>query len=386
MSSERGRGGVTRYTYAGLFAITLSSLMYEIGLTRIFSVTMWYHFAFVAVSIALVRHDGRRAARVPAAERFPHDSVKRQLSIFALAYAIAVAVCSVVQLQIDVKARWTWTGTFTVLLTCAVVAIPFILVGVVVCLALTRFPDRVNRLYAADLIGAGLGCVALAWLLSKMDGPSVLMVVAAVAALGALVFALDSHVRLQQVVAGALVIGLGGFAIVNSQLAKDQEAPLKIVWTKEARDGTHDYEKWNAFSRVVVDGDGKPAVPFGWGMSSTLPAGQEIPQYSIIIDSNAGTVLTHYTGDPKETRFLRYDVTNLAALPAPERRRPGGRCRRRPRHPLRAPVRPEVGHRRRDQRDDARHHEQGVRRLHRSPRSRPAGALRQRRGPQLPRA
>ena len=66
-----------------------------------------------------------------------------------------------VQLQIDVKARWTWTGTFTVLLTCAVVAIPFILVGVVVCLALTRFPDRVNRLYAADLIGAGLGCVAL---------------------------------------------------------------------------------------------------------------------------------------------------------------------------------------------------------------------------------
>ena len=53
MSSERGRGGVTRYTYAGLFAITLSTLMYEIGLTRIFSVTMWYHFAFVAISVAL---------------------------------------------------------------------------------------------------------------------------------------------------------------------------------------------------------------------------------------------------------------------------------------------------------------------------------------------
>ena len=185
---------------------------------------------------------------------------------------------------------------------------------------------------------------------------------------------------------GRLVIGLGGFAIVNSQLAKDQEAPLKIVWTKEARDGTHDYEKWNAFSRVVVDGDGKPAVPFGWGMSSTLPAGQEIPQYSIIIDSNAGTVLTHYTGDPKETRLPPLRRHQPAALPAPERRRPGGRCRRRTRHPLRAPVRPEVGHRRRDQQDDARHHEQGVRRLHRSPRPRPAGALRQRRGPQLPRA
>lgn len=31
--------------YIGLFLITLSTLMYEILLTRIFSVTMWYHFA-----------------------------------------------------------------------------------------------------------------------------------------------------------------------------------------------------------------------------------------------------------------------------------------------------------------------------------------------------
>ena len=39
--------------YAGLCLVTLATLMYEILLTRIFSVTMWYHFAFVAVSIAL---------------------------------------------------------------------------------------------------------------------------------------------------------------------------------------------------------------------------------------------------------------------------------------------------------------------------------------------
>ena len=40
-------------TYAGLFLIALSTLMYEILLTRIFSVTMWYHFAFVAISVAM---------------------------------------------------------------------------------------------------------------------------------------------------------------------------------------------------------------------------------------------------------------------------------------------------------------------------------------------
>src|SRR6266508_4563782 len=40
-------------TYAGLFAVSLATLMYEILLTRIFSVTMWYHFAFVAISVAM---------------------------------------------------------------------------------------------------------------------------------------------------------------------------------------------------------------------------------------------------------------------------------------------------------------------------------------------
>ena len=34
--------------YLGLFFVALSTLMYEILLTRIFSVTMMYHFAFVA--------------------------------------------------------------------------------------------------------------------------------------------------------------------------------------------------------------------------------------------------------------------------------------------------------------------------------------------------
>lgn len=52
MSSERGRGGVTLYTYAGLFAITLSSLMYEIG---------WAAYAAAAVAMfVVITADSRR--------------------------------------------------------------------------------------------------------------------------------------------------------------------------------------------------------------------------------------------------------------------------------------------------------------------------------------
>jgi hypothetical protein len=40
--------------YAGLFLTTLAALMFEILLTRLFSVTMWYHFTFMAISVAML--------------------------------------------------------------------------------------------------------------------------------------------------------------------------------------------------------------------------------------------------------------------------------------------------------------------------------------------
>ena len=39
--------------YIGAFFVSLSTLLLEVSLARIFSVTMWYHFAFMIVSIAL---------------------------------------------------------------------------------------------------------------------------------------------------------------------------------------------------------------------------------------------------------------------------------------------------------------------------------------------
>ena len=56
--------------YLGVFLITLSGLIFEIGLTRIYSATIWYHFAFVAISVALLGlGPGRpRAASAEAAD------------------------------------------------------------------------------------------------------------------------------------------------------------------------------------------------------------------------------------------------------------------------------------------------------------------------------
>jgi hypothetical protein len=287
---------VKRATYLGLFLVTMSTLMLEIALTRIFSVTMWYHFAFVAISVALFGMTVGALAVHLLPHRFPQAGVERQLWAFALLFAVAVAVCFAVQLAIPFTPRATVGGIASVVATCVVISIPFVFSGVVVCLALTRFPRRVNRLYAVDLIGAGLGCVLLVLLFSWIDGPSLVVLIGAIAALGAVAFATAHRERRALAISAVAVAVLGGFAGMNAYQYTQGSPLLKIIWAKEARDPDHDYERWNAFSRLTVDGDAE-------NPNNNL--------LSLVIDTTAGTGLNRYSGDPDESDFTRDLVQNL---------------------------------------------------------------------------
>ncbi len=46
--------GAARPVLWGVALVALCTLFYEVMLTRIFSVTLWYHFGFLALSLALL--------------------------------------------------------------------------------------------------------------------------------------------------------------------------------------------------------------------------------------------------------------------------------------------------------------------------------------------
>ncbi|HEY6698073.1 MAG TPA: hypothetical protein VIZ67_07610 [Acidimicrobiales bacterium] len=283
-------------TYLGLALVTLSTLMLEIALTRIFSVTMWYHFAFVAISVALFGMTVGALLVHLLPRRFPPAEVGRQLWIFALLFGAAVAVCFAIQLAIPFTPRATLPGVASVVATCVVISVPFVFSGIVVCLALTRFPRRVNRLYAVDLVGAGLGCVLLVVLFSFLDGPSLVIMIGAFAAAGAIAFAEADGNRRRLATAAVATAVLAGFAGINAFQYTNGSPLLKIVWAKEQRDPHHDYERWNAFSRLTVEGDADdPATTI----------------LGLVIDSTAGTALSRYSGDPSDSDRLRNQIQNL---------------------------------------------------------------------------
>ena len=59
----------------GVFLISLAALTYELVLTRIASVVMFYHFAFLAVSIALLGMSVAGVYLYLLANRFPWDGL-----------------------------------------------------------------------------------------------------------------------------------------------------------------------------------------------------------------------------------------------------------------------------------------------------------------------
>src|SRR5262245_51062916 len=180
--------------------------MYEILLTRIFSVTMLYHFAFVALSLAMFGMTAGALAVYLLPQVFPADAIRQRIALAALAFPIAIVLSFLTQLSIPFRVHPSIVAIYAIAFTYAVIAVPFVVSGVVVCLALTGFPAGVSRLYAADLAGAALGCVLLIPVLGYSDGPTAMLWVAAFASAGAVMFARDVPSRGYR--AGAAVVAI----------------------------------------------------------------------------------------------------------------------------------------------------------------------------------
>ncbi|MBI4519129.1 MAG: hypothetical protein HY699_25340 [Deltaproteobacteria bacterium] len=299
-------------TYAGLFMVTLATLLYELLLTRIFSVTMWYHFAFMAVSVAMF---GMTVGAIIVYLRpayFTESRVGEQLANVSLLFALTVIFSFLTHLAIPFAPNVSLLGIYSVALTYVVIAVPFVFSGIAVCLALTRFPAHVNRLYAADLLGAALGCVLFIYILRITDGPTAVVIVALLAALGSVLFAVGSASARRVRLAGAVSLLLALTAVGGAILSARQTPLLRLAYVKGQVEEKPLYDKWNSFSRVAVFGDPERLeAPFGWGLSYTYPTERKVHQMLMNIDATAGTPLTKFSGDLGDIEHLKYDVTNL---------------------------------------------------------------------------
>ena len=304
---------------AGVFLLCMSVLMIQIVQTRILSVVSLYYMAFFSISMAMLGLTGGALIVYYKLDNVTPGNVNALLSRISTAFALCIAACFALELASPLPNLDWATSVVLWLKAVALLAAPFTVGGIAVALALTRSGFPIGITYGVDLLGAAIGCLVSLALLTWMDAPSAMFMIAALVAVAAWCF---GRAASEPAPAGFLpnwrILGKPGFvavclaALAGLNVTTDFGLqPIVVKFNKLDPLSNFYYIKWNSFSRIaattsVVGG------PFLWGGSPTMPRGIALEQRELTIDGMAGTTMPLYSEEPGALDFLRYDVTNLA--------------------------------------------------------------------------
>ncbi|MGB7219038.1 MAG: hypothetical protein WBD07_09530 [Vicinamibacterales bacterium] len=254
---------------AAVFLITLSGLVFEICLTRIYSATIWYHFSFIAISIALLGWGLGGLAVHLLKGRWPQTL--ERAALFTLLYAVAIPACLWVLVQFPFRME---------LLPLYFVAplVPFFLAGMALSTIFDLHRSIAGSLYFADLIGASLGAVLVTLLLQTLGGEASVLA-AAIAAMGA-AFCLSRRLR---VVAGIGAVLMAAAAVSNAGTGLFRVVPSTI----------------KAMRRQMDESPGSRVTQTGWNAYSRIDAVEGLPPpylARLYIDSDAWTSILPWDG------------------------------------------------------------------------------------------
>jgi len=240
-----------RILLAGLALTSFSALLLELSLTRLFSVVLFYHFAFLAISIALL---GLGAGGVFAYLLKTKLSARDTRWLAArLCLANSVIVLAVLEIVLHVPVALEVSGAnflhLTVLYLAA--AVPFFLTGLLFSVVFARESHRIPRLYGADLCGGALACLAVVFLLNWIGGPNTILFAGVTMAAAGAVWA-ESRTTCR-------IAGLFAIALVALIAANHSGRLIDVVYAKGMfRDPDWvEFARWNALSRVEVDRQGQ---------------------------------------------------------------------------------------------------------------------------------
>src|SRR6185312_9643508 len=175
----------SRTALAAVLVMSFSSLLLELALTRLFSVTLFYHFAFLAISIALL---GLGAGGVFAyvkkewLTRWDAETLGARLSL-----ANSFLLIAVLEIDLHIPVSLDLSGHNFLKLTALylISALPFFVTGLFFSVLFARSPQRITQLYAADLTGGALACMGVVPLLNLVGGPSTIIAAASASAIAA---------------------------------------------------------------------------------------------------------------------------------------------------------------------------------------------------------
>jgi Spermine/spermidine synthase domain len=302
----------SRPPYVAMSLIAGSLLILQITLMRLMSVTLWYHFAFMMISLALLG-SGIAAATIYRWPDWWRKNTDRLHIISTALFTVSLVVCPALYLALPLEVTVSVTGAIHLALTIMIFLIPFSLGGLVIASLIARHPEQVSRLYFADLGGAALGALATVGLL-KLFSAQVVLIGLGLLPLVALfdlwprqVQYISSHKSFMRWAGCALVVWVVGLSLLGTDL-------YQVRYTKTKDETRPLWERWNPLARITVLPGAALGMTgnfgFGWALSSTWVP-KQVDQMWIEQDASAGTPITRFDGSFEGLDHLGLDVTSF---------------------------------------------------------------------------
>ncbi|HEV8208006.1 MAG TPA: hypothetical protein VGR04_15095 [Acidimicrobiia bacterium] len=269
-----------------IFLISFAGLLLEVSYTRIISFKLFYYYTYLVIGLALLGI-GAGGVLVAISRRMRRASTDAILmwSLLLGAASVGVGYLIVAVTRTDSLTLWDY-GTFDsisglarLVLICLVLFASFIAIGVVLATLFGRRSDEIGRLYFADLLGAGLACAVVVWLLGSIGPPATIVLAGLIMALAGVRIAARRRSRVAPV--GAVMALLLAVAVVAPSILPYQRTDKSKA---DLRDSGHAWD-WSAVFRV----DAVAAVPNA---------------LTLIHDGLLGSAIYRFDGNPRSlTRF-----------------------------------------------------------------------------------
>ena len=297
------------------FAIALlsaSALAYEVLLMRLFSIVQWHHFAYMVISLALLGYGASGTfLTIKSGRLLPN--YPRNFVVNAFLFAVSSLALFLAAQQIPFNAQevlWDASQPWFLLLLYLILALPFFFAANAIGLSLMRCRQHIAQIYAADMLGAGIGSIGIVLMLFIVFPDTCLRILSAIGIATAALACWELKIgkKLKWFLLSISIMPL----LLPSALIQLELSPYKSLSQILHIAGSEIVEEYSSPLGLLSIVE-NPLVPLRHAPGLSLNATQEPPpQVGVFTDGDAMTVISQNTGDIKRFGYLDQVTSALA--------------------------------------------------------------------------
>ena len=288
-------------------AISLLSacvLAYEVLLTRLFSIVLWHHFAYMIISAAMLGYGASGTALTLLKEKIvPHFGAAYVMAATALAFLMPAAFLLAQQVPFNpIELLWDKTQPAKLLAVYLLMMQPFFCGGMGIGLVFSHFGKQASHIYACDILGAGAGSLGVIGVLFLVPPHQVLAALTALTLLAAAIAVAELKVHpkwLMELFAGLALlaaVALPGMQ-VHPSAYKDLSQALNIAGARVVEEHT------SPLGQITVVENTRVPLRHAPGMSLNATM-EPPPQLGVFVDGDGPSALTQFDGKLAPLAYL----------------------------------------------------------------------------------